>query len=349
MRKTIALIPAYGPAASLIPLVKQLKAYEIDSLVINDGSPEDYAPVFNGLPEDTVVIRHEENMGKGAALKTGLLYIEERTRDCIVVTADADGQHLPEDILRCAKEADRYPDSLVLGVRTFSKEGVPFRSALGNRLTSVLFRLFAGRSLCDTQTGLRAFHRNMIPMFLETEGTKYEYEMNQLLQAAARKIPFREVKIETIYQNGNRTSHYRPFRDSVLILKQFLLFALSGISGFLLDYGLFVLFSGFFPSAQGILISNVLARVFSAAFNYEMNRTMVFRSTKSRKESFGGYVILACLVLVLNTSVLYFLTSFAGLSRYPAKVITEILLSLFSWTMQKNVVFAQERKGESAL
>ena len=349
MKKTIAILPAYCPGRELITLAEQLGESSVETIVVNDGSPEEYQSVFDSLPKTAAVLCHEQNMGKGEALKTAMKYIRRRNRDCIVVTADADGQHLVNDILNCAKEAENHTDHLVLGVRDFSEQDVPFRSALGNRITSILFLLFTGRWLADTQTGLRAFHSSMIPLFLETEGSRYEYEMNQLLRAVSDNIPFSEVKIKTVYLDGNKASHYRPLRDSLRILRQFLLFSVSSLAGFLIDYSAFAMLNACFSGPSGILVSNVIARIFSALCNFELNRRVVFRQDDRRMSAFIRYALLATGILILNTGVLSVLTFRFHIHAWIAKLMTELLLFLFSWFMQKKVVFADRTKGVPVL
>ena len=117
----------------------------------------------------------------------------------------------------------------------------------------------------DTQTGLRAFSVSRIPMMLEMQGERYEYEINVLLYATRRKIPIQEVEIATVYLDGNQTSHFNPLRDAWRIYKMILLFAASSLLAAGVDYGLVLLF---FPSVPGaahrLLCSVVLARVISS-------------------------------------------------------------------------------------
>ena len=345
MPNTIVLLPAYCPGQHFIHFVEQLKEASVDTVVVNDGSPKEYQTIFDSLSRSSVVLQHKQNQGKGAALKTGMRYIHTHYDDCVIVTADADGQHLIEDILHCASEAQSHPDHLVLGVRDFQKSNVPLRSAAGNRFTAFLFWLFTGRKLSDTQTGLRAFHSNMIPFFLEIEGSRYEYEMNQLLYAASNKIPFLEVGIETVYLNGNRSSHYRPFQDSLRILRQFLLFTVSSLSGFLIDYSAFSVLTHILPGASGILWANIIARIISGTCNYEINRKVVFQSPDNHRNGFLKYVALAGGILLLNTVLLSVLTFEFHIPAWFAKLLTELLLFLVSWTLQKNFVFANGKKG----
>ena len=80
------------------------------------------------------MLHHDVNQGKGAALKTGMKRIMENEPDSIVICADADGQHLPADIIRCAQAAEREPDHFILGVRSFEKNRMPARSWYGSEL-----------------------------------------------------------------------------------------------------------------------------------------------------------------------------------------------------------------------
>ncbi len=343
-----ALIPAYCPEETLPELVDELILNDMICVVINDGSPAEYDPIFEKVSKDTIVLVHEKNKGKGAALKTGMKYIRENIKECVVVTADADGQHLTKDVVRCAEKAAARRGALVLGERTFKKGDVPFRSYYGNKITEILFRLFTGKRVSDTQTGLRAFDSSMIPCFLKIEGERYEYEMNQLLLCAEQKIPIEAIPITTVYEDGNKCSHFNPLRDSFLIYKKLIKFALSSFSGFLVDYLLFGIFSILFTGSAGILAANVLARVISATFNYEINRKVVFKDDTNRKDSFFKYALLAAAVLVCNTAILFLLVQGLGVPKLLAKILTEITLFLVSWTVQNKLIFAVRPQNEKA-
>ncbi len=339
-----ALIPAYCPDNKLIGLVRELEEHNVRCVIVNDGSPAEYDRIFEGLPAETEVIRLERNSGKGTALKTGMKYIDENIRSCIAVTADADGQHLPEDIMRTAHEAEKEDRALVLGVRSFSEDDVPFRSYYGNKITETVFRFLTGVHVSDTQTGLRAFRSELIPELLEAEGSRYEYEMNQLLYCIQKKIPIREVGIHTVYEGNNEGSHFHPFRDSWKIYSGILKFSLASFSSFLVDFLLFALFSRMFKGTYSLALANVLARFLSASFNYEVNRTAVFHDTGSRKRSLIRYLLLAACILACNTAMLYVLAS-AGISATAAKIMTELILFAASWTIQNRFVFSQERRS----
>lgn len=114
--KRIVLIPAYCPDEKLIALVKSLHDMDFTIVVVNDGSKAEQTPVFEAVSGYAEVLTHKKNRGKGAALKTGLEYIKSSfSVPYVVVTADADGQHLPEDILLVCQKACEKTNCLVLG------------------------------------------------------------------------------------------------------------------------------------------------------------------------------------------------------------------------------------------
>lgn len=340
MNEIIALIPSLDPTKALLNVVSSLKKEGIQSLVINDGSSETYDEIFDQLDDETILLKHDTNKGKGRALKTGMEYIDTHFKDRIVVCVDGDGQHLSEDVLNCAKTAEKYRDHLILGVRNFEKDSIPFKSYYGNKITETIFHLFTGVHITDTQTGLRAFHQDLIKEFLSVEGERYEYEMDQLLYCVRKKIPFREVNIKTVYEGNNECSHFHALRDSFLIYKQILKFTASSILSFFLDLSLFELFSGFLGD---VVFANVSARVFSGLFNYGMNRNVVFQDEEDQARTLLKYFCLAVMILIVNTVILSVLVDHLGLPKLLCKVFTELLMFLVSWYMQKNYVFVQRR------
>ena len=220
MSQISVLIPAWQPTAALHTLVKDLAGRGFGALVVvDDGSGGAYAAIFQGLAsiDGVIVLRHAVNRGKGRALKSAFQYVMENCAHMAgVVTADADGQHTPEDIERVAGVFLQHEAEVVFGVRTFGHE-VPLRSRVGNRVTRRVFALLTGASVSDTQTGLRAFPCSMLPELLSLPGERYEYEMTVLTHLCrSGRVP-REVPIATVYLDGNRGSHLHPVLDSMRI------------------------------------------------------------------------------------------------------------------------------------
>ncbi|NBK91533.1 glycosyltransferase family 2 protein [bacterium 1XD21-13] len=162
MNSTI-VIPALNPPEHLITYVDDLiRSGASKFLIVDDGSSVEKQYIFQKLslrPECQILI-HENNQGKGRALKDAFSYIlsKEEYKGQNVITADSNGQHLAADILRLdfhMQNTSHSSPCLFLGCRNFEKENIPWRSRFGNRLTSLLFRLLYQETIMDTQTGLR--------------------------------------------------------------------------------------------------------------------------------------------------------------------------------------------------
>ena len=362
----IALIPAYEPDEKLKKLADELAERGFDIVVVDDGSGPDHAELFEALSQNATVLTHGYNRGKGAALKTGLSYINKYMaytesvltpagaetvsgRDAVIVTVDADGQHLPDDVLRVAEISAQRRDALVLGSRALS-EDIPVRSRFGNTITRHVYSAATGVHVHDTQTGLRAFHRSLIPRLLQIEGDRYEYEINMLMQLAAEGVPIIEERIETVYEDNNSGSHFRTVRDSFRVYKEILKFSASSLASFAIDYGMYALLlaaTGAAGIANSLVISNIGARLVSGTANYMMNRKLVFRSRTGFAKSAAQYFLLAAFILAGNTIVLSTLAGTLGVNRFAAKLITEVIFFAISWTVQKYVIFFREESGEA--
>lgn len=336
----IVILPAYQPDETLVGIVNRLWETGSRNIVVDDGSGAEYRHIFDSIGDICTVLRHPENKGKGAAIKTALAYIKKEIggREAVGVM-DADGQHLTEDMWRLLDAAVSHKNTLVLGVRHMGKE-MPLKSRWGNKITRTVFRLASGVKVSDTQTGLRAFGTELIPRLLAVEGERYEYETNVLLALTREGIAMEEVPIHTIYHDReNSCSHFRAFRDSLRIYKDILKFSLASLSAFALDYLAFAMFMAFLPRTAGwILAANVSARVISAFYNYSVNSLLVFRTGRKVRTA-AGYFALAAVILLMNNLILQVFTQVFGLSVYPAKLLTEFALFVFSWLVQRFVIF----------
>jgi glycosyltransferase involved in cell wall biosynthesis len=215
------LIPALNPSRCLVQVASELAAdARVDRiLLVNDGSAPRCLPAIEETRRTGKVeyLAHDRNLGKGAALKSGIRrFLASSGAADTLVTADADGQHLPRDILAVAETGSTQPGALVLGSRSFSAD-VPLRSRFGNDLTRVIFREITGQPLPDTQTGLRAIPRALLEKLLEVRASRYEFELEMLLMATLERVPVRAVPIQTVYLENNAASHFRPVMDSVRI------------------------------------------------------------------------------------------------------------------------------------
>lgn len=223
MNSYAVLIPAYKPMPELADYVRELISGGAGLvLVVNDGSPKSDQDIFKQVDQipNCQVIGYDDNRGKGMALKYGFSYLFEHYRELVgVVTADADGQHRVEDVVTIGEHLCHYDASYIIGMRDFSQDHVPLRSWLGNRLTTIMFYLFFGKWVKDTQTGLRGIKMEELPEVIQLPGERFDYEINILIMIAICDKSYQMVHIHTVYAEDH-SSHYDTWHDSVLIGRQ---------------------------------------------------------------------------------------------------------------------------------
>jgi putative flippase GtrA len=344
------LIPALNPGQPLVGLVRELVQRGFERLVVvDDGSEPEHRRVFDSVAAmpGVDVLRHPRNRGKGAALKTGIRHIQSRHPDCReLITVDADGQHLPEDIVKVA-QALADGTNVVLGVRGFDR-AVPLRSRFGNWLTRHLFRLFAGVSLIDTQTGLRGLPADHACELLDIPGMRYDFELEALVRAArARRIV--QVPIQTVYLDGNATSHFRPIVDSlrvyrvfVRMLAMFARFSAVGGLSFVLDILLFWLL---LKSGVTVVGAVAGARMASGIFNFTANKLSVFgsRGWRHLPREIVGYVGLFTVIMVLSAVGTTFAVELFALPALMAKIAVDSMLFVAAFGVQHRWIFRRPR------
>ncbi|MBE6648375.1 MAG: glycosyltransferase [Ruminococcaceae bacterium] len=351
------LIPAYKPDKKLLKLVDELLAAKYNVIVVNDGSGAEFDHVFNSL-HDVKLLVHTINKGKGAALKTGISYVDKETSYSAIITADADGQHTLADITKLADFLCDTKEKFVIGSRKFTGN-VPFKSKFGNKLTIGAYALASGVRISDTQTGLRGFSKELFSELAQINGERYEYEINVLLHVAKHKIKIHEIEIETIYIDENASSHFHPIRDSAKIYSCILKYCVSSIASFLVDFSLAHIFLFVLPlifvkdnyqigdlfsftgEAAVTALATALARIFSSMVNFALNQKIVFKSKEKTSSAAVKYFALAAFVLVLNSILTVFLRELTGFFTL-SYIITQIVLFVMNYFIQKKFIFKAE-------
>lgn len=306
---------------------------------MDDGSTRPgYAEFFaRAAATGAVVLRHGVNLGKGTALKTGLAYLAKLDEAIPgAVSADADGQHAPEDIARIADAMAQRPEALILGARDFSK--MPLRSRTGNTIARFVFRSSTGLRITDTQTGLRGLPRSLFPQLTELAGERYEYEMNMLLALPAWKADFFEVKIDTIYIDGNKSTHFHAVRDGLHVFSRVIKYMASSLVSTAVDYALYLLLA---TLSLDVALCFALSKSISAVLNYWLNCRAVFR-TRPSAASAAAYAALVGFSLLVGSSAVSLLAR-AGFGNLLAKLIVDLSLFAFNYLIQKHVIFRREK------
>lgn len=340
---TAVLIPAYKPNERMITLIGALKELGLTRLiVVDDGSGDEYAPIFDkATAAGAEVLTHPLNRGKGAALKTGLKHLL-KTGPCPVVTADADGQHAPEDVLRIAKKLQEAPDALVLGVRDKSK--MPPRSKFGNTMTCWTLGLVSGLWVEDTQTGLRGLPAYVLDAMSKLDGDRYEYEMSMLLYARKERMRVEQVVIDTIYIDNNRGSSFHVLRDSLLVygtlVRQLIAFLGSSAVAAVIDLSIFTILNLIYPGL--LMVAVVAARAVSSTVNYLINRNVVFKADGGIR-SVIRYYTLVCVMVILSYVIIRLL-GLVHIPALPAKILGDAMLLAFNYHVQRRLVFLNKKK-----
>jgi glycosyltransferase involved in cell wall biosynthesis len=193
--KFITIIPAYNEEKAIKSVVECALKYG-DVLVVDDGSDDNTYNLAKSA--DVKIVKHEKNMGKGAAIKSGLKEALNSNYD-VLILLDGDGQHNPDCIPSFISNMDG--NELVIGSR-FKKgnpENMPVWRKLSNKITTNLIKFGTGYRLTDSQSGFRAISRNAAGLFLDIKYNDYLYESEMFYRAARHKIKVSEAPIPCTY------------------------------------------------------------------------------------------------------------------------------------------------------
>jgi len=212
------VIPAYNAGDLLRGVLEQVCPWTDTIIVVDDGSTDGCVEAAADFP--VTVVRHSHNMGKGAALVTGYAEALQDPQVSCVAVLDADGQHNADELPGLYNIFHETQADFLIGARAFTRQDVPFRSWFGNRVTILVSGLLLGKRLPDTQSGFRLVSRR----YLEAElpgirGGRYETEMEMLGKALRGEYVVGSEPIQTIYEDGNPSSHFNVIRDSYLIYR----------------------------------------------------------------------------------------------------------------------------------
>jgi len=361
LSKISVVLPSLDPDEKLIAVIDGLLEYGFsDIILVNDGSKPENLHYFTDLAAqhpEIHLLHHEVNKGKGAALKNAFRwFLANRPEGYGVVTVDGDNQHHPADTRACCEHMLKTGHT-TLGCRDFNQEDVPARSSFGNKTTSMIFKIFVGMTISDTQTGLRAIPRDVLEVLVDVYGDRFEYETNMLLAFKTNAIEFDEVKIRTVYIEENKSSHFRVIHDSwriyKLILAHFFRYTLSSLVSAVVDTGAYSLLTAicgtFLKGFALTAAAGVGARVISSLLNFFMNQRLVFQTNVDTKKAMLRYYALAIPQMaaqVLLTQGVYSLfhisDSATGLRTLIYAIVMTVLYFL-SYMIQQRWVFAPEK------
>ena len=223
MKKVLVVIPAFNEATVIADVVKnaqkefnKYKNAKIDILVVNDKSTDTTA--FEAKKAGAKVISHILNTGAGGATLTGLSYAKQNNYD-IVATMDADGQHLPKDVLNGIKQINEEQNAdLLIGSRLINSAGMSKTKILGNKGLSTITQMLFGINVTDSQSGLRIYSKNALNN-LGWKSSGYEFCSEMIWRAKQANLQVSEYPIKAIYTDYSRGKGQNNW-NAINIIKQ---------------------------------------------------------------------------------------------------------------------------------
>jgi glycosyltransferase involved in cell wall biosynthesis len=211
--RIIAIIPALNAAHTIGKVVEETARQLETVLVIDDGSADATGEVARAA--GAIVVRHEVNRGKGAALKTGFAWALEQHADA-VITLDADGQHLPGEIPKFVTGWSVGGADLIIGGRAHLFNQMLPRRRNANRFSAWTISKAAGVPVADSQSGFRLYSAALLrSLRLRTDG--FDLESEVIVRAGRRGLRIVSIPIELGFVDGLATSHYKPLKDTLRI------------------------------------------------------------------------------------------------------------------------------------
>ena len=212
------LIPSFNAEKTLAAVAAECLAVGVPVVVVDDGSTDGTGRVAASLP--VVVLRHEKNMGKGRALRTGFAWALEQGFEA-VITLDADGQHDVSAVSRLYESARDNGIDLLIASRHTQFEKMAGLRASWNRFGVWCMRKRTGFEITDSQSGFRYYSAGLLrSVTLLADG--YDLEMEVLMKAWRKGFRVASLPVAARVADGRSTSHFRPVRDTWNICKIFL-------------------------------------------------------------------------------------------------------------------------------
>jgi glycosyltransferase involved in cell wall biosynthesis len=212
--RVLVLIPGLNAAKHIGPVVRSAREQLDDVVVIDDGSSDDTSAVAREAGA-LAVLRHEVNRGKGGALKTGFAWALANGYD-LVITLDADGQHLPHEIPKFLAARAQTNADLIIGGRAHLFGQMLPRRRMANRFSAWAIRKASKTTITDSQSGYRLYSAKLLRAIkLHTDG--FDMESEVIVRAGCGGFSVVTTPIELGFVDGVSTSHYKPLLDTLRI------------------------------------------------------------------------------------------------------------------------------------
>jgi len=210
--KICVLMPTYNNERTLKRVIDGVLEITSDLIIVNDGSTDTTSEILKEYSQITQVLV-PKNKGKGNALRVGFKKAEELGYG-FAITIDSDGQHYTEDISVFVDtlEYSENKNLLLIGARNMEQETVPGGSSFGNKFSNFWYRVETGIKLTDTQSGFRLYPLKTLNK-IKFYTNKFEFEIENIVKAAWRGIEVKNVPVKVLYDESERVTHFRPYKD----------------------------------------------------------------------------------------------------------------------------------------
>ena len=222
------IIPVYNEEKTISEIIRRVRAVPLENIekeiiVVNDGSTDRTEEILKDFAtSDIIVLRHEKNLGKGAAIKSALSKVSGEA----IIIQDADLEYDPKDMEKILKPYLEGKGTVVYGSRfTGERRNMFFWHLLGNKFLSLLTNILYNTTLSDMETGYKLFDAGILKDIpLSARGFGFEPEVTAKLLRRGHYIY--EVPISYVgrsYSEGKKITWREGFR-SVYYLFRFLFF-----------------------------------------------------------------------------------------------------------------------------
>lgn len=195
--RTVAIIPALNEHERLVTVIQSASHFVDHVVIVDDGSKKPLAQYVQ--PNDHITfLRHAINLGKGAALKTGVVWAINQQFDTAIFI-DADGQHDPREIPKLLEPISQGQADIVFGVRKFHGR-MPLMARFGNIALTKVLRILYRIQVYDTQSGYRALRLSAFDK-ITWRSPRYAVETEMIVNTGKHQVPFAQVPIATIYHD----------------------------------------------------------------------------------------------------------------------------------------------------
>ena len=249
----LACVPAYNEEGVIGDLIKKMLPL-VDSVVVCDDGSSDLTSK-EAQDAGAFVIQHSTNKGKGAALKSLFDYAKHSNAD-VIVTIDGDGQFLPEEIPKLAKDVENGKSDIVIGYRFETEKDMPSYRKFGNKILDEVSKKAANLNLRDTQSGFRAYSKQAIAK-IHFKNNGFAADSEILIDASEKNLSISEQNVSVLYNTGNKTSTNNPVRHgSGVLISLFEMVLMKRPLTFLGIPGLIILVTGIFTSIVSLTLFN---------------------------------------------------------------------------------------------